>query len=185
MDAEAYITRHWIPNRIWTHLAWPRHQERLRRCAEALPASGKFLDVGCACGHSTEIMRGFRPAAFWFGADFSKTAITHARSLFPAIGFYTLACPADFVRLGPFDGVVCSEVLEHSPDDTALAEALLNITAGTLVVTTPWVKVSDPGHLRIYTEKSLRALFETPWEPGKIQVEMKEKFFYLTYARKR
>jgi len=183
MDAERYITEHWIPRRIWTHLSWPRHQDRLRRCAEALPERGSLLDVGCACGHSTEIMRGFRPEASWFGADFSRTAIAHARNNFPAMTFYRLASPADLATLAPFDGVVCSEVLEHTPDDSVLAESLLRVTAGTLVVTTPWTRVSDPGHLRVYTEKTLRVLFEGAWAPGKIKIEMADKFLYLTYAR--
>lgn len=185
MDAETYITTHWIPRRIWTHLAWPRHQDRLRRCAEALPARGRFLDVGCACGHSTEIMRGFRPEAVWLGADFSKTAIARARETFPELEFRHVASAADLAALGPFDGVVCSEVLEHAPDDAALAEALLRITAGTLVVTSPWARVSDPGHLRVYTTQSLRAIFERPWAPGTVRLEMRDRFFYLTFARKR
>lgn len=186
MDAETYITTHWIPRRVWTHLAWPRHQDRLRRCAEALPAQGRLLDVGCACGHSTEIMRSFRPNALWSGADFSKTAITQAKALFPDLSFYYMLSARHLgAMFKPFDGVVCSEVLEHMPDDAALAEALLGITAGTLVVTTPWTRVSDPGHLRVYKDKDLLGLFARPGNPGTIRLERVDKFFYLTYTRER
>jgi len=109
--------------------------------------------------------------------------MTMAAMFFKHMKFFLVPRPADLVRVGVFEGVVCSEVLEHTADDAALAEALLRITAGTLAVTTPWTRVSDPGHLRVYTERSLRALFERPSEPGDVRVEMRDKFLYLTYAR--
>ncbi|HJX73822.1 MAG TPA: methyltransferase domain-containing protein [Candidatus Deferrimicrobiaceae bacterium] len=185
MDAETYITKHWIPKRVWTHLAWPRHQERLRRCAELMPAAGRVLDVGCACGHSTEIMRRFRPEVSWSGADFSKTAIARAKGRFPGLSFYYMLSARHLEMFEPFDGVICSEVLEHTTDDAALAGVLLRITAGTLVVTTPWAKVSDPGHLRVYTEKSLRALFERPTAPGTVSLETWGQFLYMVCKRGR
>ncbi|OGD09407.1 MAG: hypothetical protein A2Y86_05360 [Candidatus Aminicenantes bacterium RBG_13_62_12] len=185
MDAETYITSHWIPRRVWTHLAWPRHQERLRRCAELMPPAGRVLDVGCACGHSTEIMRRFRPELEWSGADFSRTGITMAAVFFKHMKFYLVPQPNDLSNVGKFDGVVCSEVLEHTPDDGALVDALIQVAAGTLVMTTPWARVSDPGHLRVYTEEALLALFAKPGHPGTLRIEREDKFFYLVYARER
>lgn len=184
MDAETYITTHWIPKRIWTHLAWPRHQERLRRCAELMPAAGQVLDVGCACGHSTEIMRLFRPELSWFGADFSETAVERAKVRFPEMMFYFVSSPVSLGSMVGFEGIVCSEVLEHTPDDVALAEALLKITSDTLVLTTPVAKVSDPGHLRVYTAPDLERLFTRSWAPGRILTERWGDFYYLIFERR-
>ena len=183
MDAEDYIVNHWIPRRVWTHLAWPRHQERLRRCAELMPPAGRVLDVGCACGHSTEIMRRFRPELEWSGADFSLTAVRRAAVRFLDLTFHFLRGPEQINFLGEYDGVVCSEVLEHTPDDAGLVDALIRITGRTLVITTPWAKVSDPGHLRVYKEGDLKALFAKPGHPGRLRLERMDKFIYLVYTR--
>lgn len=157
MEARNYIENHWIKNEIWTHLEHPKHQDRLRNCASYLEGE-RFIDIGCALGHSTDIMKRFRPGD-WSGIEFTEGAIEKAIKLFPEITFYHAN---DFNLLpvcGKFDGVVCSEVIEHVEDDEALVKGLLDITKKILIITTPNTSINDPGHLRVYTEKRLAELF--------------------------
>ena len=168
MTAEEYITQHWIPNKTWTHLEWPKHQKRLRKCAE-LTEGDTFADVGCACGHSTDIMARFR-AGLWYGIDFSETAINMARKLFPDLTFF-----GGFEKGVVFDSVVCSEVIEHVADDKEFVAQLLNITGKRLVLTTPSVEVDDPGHKRLYTMPTL-------WELAggrKCHIVDEDGYFYI------
>ena len=78
MTAEEYLVNHWIKNKIWTHLKWPKHQARFKECAER--CEGKtFCDVGCGLGHSTFYLRKFHPGD-WTGIEFFKTAISNISS---------------------------------------------------------------------------------------------------------
>lgn len=157
MKAKEYIESHWIKNEIWTHLELPKHQARLFHCASFLEGR-KYIDIGCALGHSTDIMKRFLPGD-WSGLEFTQAAVEQARRLFPGITFYYAK---DFNLLpicGKFDSVVCSEVIEHVEDDKALVKGLIEITGKKLVITTPNVSVNDPGHLRVYTEEMLAKLF--------------------------
>ena len=187
MDAEDYITKHWNVHRVWRVLENPKHQERFNQLAARLTpnrieggAPPVFYDVGCATGHSTvELAK--RVPGKWVGIDFSKTAIEGAKKNFPALQFEYLKTPADLCQLPPADGIVCSEVIEHVEADAVLVRALLQSTCpgGVVVISTPNKKVNDPGHLRVYTEKSIRVLFprENP-----AQIDTVPPFFYISWS---
>lgn len=156
MNVETYM-KHWRGNKVWTHSEWPKHQERFRIIGSYLEGE-TFIDVGCAYGHSTKHLMKFKTGE-WSGLDFSHTAINEARRLFKNIIFYYAE---DFNLLpvcGHFDSVVCSEVIEHIEDEKTLIKGLLEITKRILVITTPCVRVSDPGHLRLYDDRMLAELF--------------------------
>jgi ubiquinone/menaquinone biosynthesis C-methylase UbiE len=74
-----------------------------------------------------------------------------------------------------FDHVICAEVMEHIPDDMAAARELIRIlkSGGNLIVSVPrfypekicWMLSeeyysSDGGHIRIYTQQQITAIFE-------------------------
>ena len=167
MNADTYMD-HWENNRIWTHLEWPRHQQRFKTLAKYL--EGKvFLDAGCAFGHSTIALKKLCPGK-WTGLDFSGRAISRARGVFPEKKYdIRFKFSPDFNLLPKvqewfgedfigFDSVVCSEVLEHIDEDWKLLQGIMRITKKTLVISTPCVFVDDPGHLRLYTKDSLSEL---------------------------
>ena len=156
MNATQYL-EHWKRKRVWTHLQWPKHQRRFRLCASIVQGQ-TFIDVGCAFGHSTAELAKFHPGT-WSGLDFAEEAVLKARKLYPSREFifspdYDMhkACGRQF------DSVVCSEVIEHVPNDAGFICQLIRIAGQRIILTTPNRKVSDPGHLRVYTERTLGAL---------------------------
>jgi 2-polyprenyl-3-methyl-5-hydroxy-6-metoxy-1,4-benzoquinol methylase len=181
MDAEAYISQHWLPNDVARNLKSERHQQRFDWIADRLP-KGRWLqyaDVGCACGHSTVELEK-RAIGDWHGIDFSQTAIDEAQRLFPQNFFHYHPSPEQMTEMGHFAGVVCSEVLEHVPDPKAMIRALIEITGDTLVLTTPGRPVQDPGHLRTYTAETLRAEFP---DEGLLKIEALGIFLFATWQR--
>ena len=161
MNASEYLNSHWVKNEIWKHLERPKHQRCLWMNSSFLPEGEKsFADVGCGLGHSTQYMADWTLDAKWTGIDFDQDAIDRARAIFPRLRFHSFASIAALGDCEPFDGVVCSEVVEHVENDRELIEALWRMTADTLVVTTPNRYINDPGHLRVYTEETLAALFD-------------------------
>jgi SAM-dependent methyltransferase len=75
-----------------------------------------------------------------------------------------------------FDHIICAEVMEHIPDDASAARELIRVLkpGGNLIASVPrfypekicWMLSkdyynSDGGHIRIYTQKQITALFES------------------------
>ena len=167
VTAAEYIRNHWEKKRVYSHLEWPKHQTRLGTCALKAGARGgeTFADVGCAFGHSTAIMRKAQ-AGIWTAIDFFPGTVEMVNKFFPDMPAKEIATVADLGALaGVFDGVVCSEVIEHVEDDAALVAGLLTMTKRNLVITTPCKPVNDPGHLRVYTDAQLCGL--VPPKPGR------------------
>lgn len=177
MNATEYLNGHWIKKKIWRHLASPIHQRRFDMIASFLPEGGKtFADVGCGCGHSTRELANRKRRGRWTGIDFGTKAIAAAKRRFPELLFeYAETIEGLGESIGRFDGIVCSEVIEHVEDDATFVASLLNMTRETLVVTTPARKVADPGHIRQYSAEQLAELFSAA--PHEIQRE--GPFFYV------
>lgn len=155
MDVDSYI-EHYEKRKNWTHLAWPKHQERLRECASNL-IGDRFADVGCAFGYSTYYLSKFKPGD-WTGIDFSRKAIVGSIRNFPDLKFMFLNSINDLGFLDEFDSVVCSGTIEHIEDDKLFFNRLLKLTKQRLIITTPHKELVAVGHLRIYDETMLRAL---------------------------
>lgn len=157
LTADEYLMGHWSAKKLWESNDKAHHRKRFRFIASALNGGERFLDVGCAFGHSTAKLASMKPGR-WEGCDFSALGVNEARCNFPALKFHYAADAPAVAALGEFDAVVMSEVLEHVEDDKALVDAALAI-APMLIVTTPSIDVGDPGHRRLYTRSSLEALF--------------------------
>lgn len=174
MNATEYMV-HWSTKKVWNNLLSAKHQARLRRCAE-LTFGGEVVDVGCAYGHSTDHMAHFRPAK-WAGMDFDEGAVGEARKLFPQYEFFFSGDYDMFAATSgrTFDSVVCSEVIEHVPEDALFIQGLVKLARRRIVVTTPNVRVKDPGHLRCHTTESLNKLFAG----HRFRILSEGRFFYV------
>jgi SAM-dependent methyltransferase len=140
---------------------------------ELLPGSGEslqFLDVGCGTGDYTRVLleRGHCVDAI----DISDSAIQKAVKRVPErLRSRFRAQVGDFSLLGQqarYDGIICSEVLEHVQDDESLLRHLYAslLPRGRLILSVP----ADPslwteddlfsGHVRRYTREGLVAKLE-------------------------
>jgi len=176
MDASSYISKHWARKEVWRNLASPKHQARFRSCVSFLEGQ-TFADVGCGLGHSTDYMRRMKDGE-WTGIDFSTDAIEQARENFTGMDFLCVYSIQDLVGVF-YDGVVCSEVIEHVEWDRKFILGVWSLTRKAMVVTTPNKHVNDPGHLRVYTEEMLEDLFTGIPHV----IESKGPFWYIVCRR--
>ncbi len=152
------------------------------------------LDMGAGAGrHAFEV---FRRGAHIVALDYSLADLKDVSGLFAAMrdadeapaGTVAATVNGDGTRLpfpdDTFDRIICSEVMEHIPDDSAAAAELARVLkpGGTIAVTVPtWLPekvcwaLSDEyhapfvegGHVRIFTEASLRTRFrDAGLKPG-------------------
>ncbi len=148
-----------------------------------LASGDKILDLGCGFGrHAFEAARrGANVVALDAGRDeVEGVAATFAAMVeageLTSPGLHTAAVQGDALHLpfpdGTFDRVICSEVLEHIPDDVAAMRELARVLrgGGTMAITVPrfgpevvnWA-LSDAyhnvpgGHIRIYRRSVLEA----------------------------
>ncbi|HEY4376614.1 MAG TPA: class I SAM-dependent methyltransferase [Acidimicrobiales bacterium] len=153
-----------------------------------LEAGDLVLDMGAGAGrHAFEV---FRRGARIVALDYSLADLKDVRGLFAAMegageapaGAVAACTNGDGTRLpfpdNTFDRIICSEVMEHIPDDEAAAAELGRVLkpGGTLAVTVPtwfpeqvcWA-INDEyhapfvagGHVRIFTEPELRRKLRT------------------------
>gem|GEM_PF-1640611 len=155
-----------------------RHRRRLvvDRVAAALrarplgAARPRLLDVGAGPGHLLCALAKALPTLELVGTDLSPRSLELARragvpaELFPLDLESPGLAGEQAARLGPFDVVVCSEVLEHLGDDRAAVRQLRALLApgGTLVVTVPGGKPTRfdlrIGHRRHYGVREIGTL---------------------------
>lgn len=153
---------------LWTDMVrfYPSgvHRRRLvaRWLAPHAPAS--ILDAGCGAGHMLASLREHFPSARLAGVDDSGATVVENRRRLPWARFEQL----DLARAPldeKFDAVVCSEVLEHIPDDVAALQHLVAMTGRLLLLTVPTGRLypleAGFGHLRHYRLDELCARIES------------------------
>jgi SAM-dependent methyltransferase len=130
------------------------------------PGARAILDVGCGPGHLLKKLAEHFPAAEVTGADLSRQAATHGEGL--DLLHLDLSDPSfeqrHAERLGRYDLVTCSEVLEHIENDGQAVHRLASLLTpgGILIVTVPGGKMSRYdqviGHHRHYERRHLEGL---------------------------
>jgi SAM-dependent methyltransferase len=121
-----------------------RHRRRLVRRAlrKHAPAAKEVLDVGCGLGEMVGYLANEFPQVNFTGVDFSSGAIEFCRRRQPSRRWEVADVVADELP-GPFDAIVCSELLEHLDDPESALKRIAGSLApgGTIVVTVPHGKV--------------------------------------------
>jgi SAM-dependent methyltransferase len=144
-----------------------RHRRRLvlRALRTHAGAATNVADIGCGVGEMIAFLADELAHCRFTGIDFSAGAIESCRRRLPTHQWEVADVVNDDLP-GPFDAVVCSELLEHLDDP---ARALMRIApslkpGGTIVVTVPNGKVFATeraiGHVRHPTLAMLHEWFE-------------------------
>ena len=159
---------------------YPKASSRKRRgfanALKLLPQvwGKRALDLGCGGGF---VVGGFKAvgAREAVGLDINPNAVDYARKHFPKCEFH-LGTFDDFAggRIGRFDFVYSSEVIEHVEDVQAYMRFLTEITepGAKVFITTPdiaaaevpddvtaWDVFSPPVHIQFFTQATLAHLF--------------------------
>jgi len=143
-----------------------------------LPPETRILDVGTANGYLGQALReaGFQQVV---GLEQDPLRAQEARSLYARIIEQDLEDLSPESLGGPYDAIVCADVLEHLKDPWAALRRLVLALApnGQILLSIPnsghwWVRLNvlcgrfpmdsrglfDSGHLRFFTRRSLRQL---------------------------
>ena len=145
IHGEKYFTEYGGGNSYLNETTWGFVFRQIAAHLMELKPLGTVLDAGCATGYLVEALRE-RGVAAW-GIDFSPWAYAHRR---PAV--------ADFIRCqrlqeplhGPYDLVVCIEVLEHIPPKDA-KRCIANLCAGSddVIFSSTSDDVATPEHCNV------------------------------------
>jgi SAM-dependent methyltransferase len=172
-NAEEYAEKHWI--KVASHLEWEHHVKRLRLAAES--SIGRVLDVGCANGKATDMMRKINTACTFEGAEPTEFLYNLAVKNYPDIKFYNTFGEELPFRSSSYDTVVCMGTIEHVVDHIVLARELSRVATHRLVIGTPNVDGVDPDHKRVISESDMVKLLSIWWE--KVEVVGRAKIPYL------
>ena len=119
---------------------------------------GSVLDVGCGQGSFLQELQAEFPHIEPHGIDISSSAVDLAR-MRVANGRFRVLDITDEFSGEKCDLVVCSEILEHIPDDMLALQNLRKMTGKYLLVSTPQGRMRDfekqVGHVRNYAPGEL------------------------------
>ncbi len=153
--------------------AFHRRRVVVRLAARAARGARAILDVGCGQGELLAELSRALPRASVSGADLSEQSIADSRKKNPDYDLFVMdLTDADFEqkhaqRLGHYDLVVCSEVIEHIEDDGLAVWRLRSLLSpgGHLILTVPGGRMSRfdkvIGHYRHYRPRDLERLMRT------------------------
>lgn len=142
-----------------TYGPFSRHVRRLIKDIMRPLTFETVLDVGCGQGSLlTELSAEF-PHIKPHGCDISPIAVELARRKIPNGQFWVLDITREQLAQ-KFDLVVCSEVLEHIPDDVAVLKNLADMTGKYLLLSAPQGRMrrfeaEEVGHVRNYAPSEL------------------------------
>lgn len=117
------------------------------------------LDVGCGQGVLLDELRAEFPQIAVNGTEISELGLEVARKTLPDGRFWSLDAAKECLP-EQFDLVICSEVLEHIPDDVSAIKHLAQMTGRYLIISTPQGRMRrfEPemvGHVRNYAHGEL------------------------------
>ena len=160
VDPAQYYEGIWKTDRddMKKHGPFSRHYRRLFMSLIRPLAPRSILDVGCGQGSLLAELRSEFPTCALNGIDVSASALDLARQKVPTARFWDMDITRETLT-EQFDLVICSEVLEHVPDDVAILKNLALVTGRYLVISTVQGRMRgfEPkiGHVRNYAPGEL------------------------------
>ena len=187
----AYLRREakrWVTNR--NTIRYRVERDAILRLLSRNPVEGSLLDAGAGCGEMSARLLESGTVSSITGAEPDAVNYAQLKRTYSSLpGAVAIRAPIDHMPFedGRFDGILCTQVLEHISDHAAAARELVRVTrlGGTLIVSVPFVPSDcrpeecihyDPiGHVRAgYTAETLSALF------GPYGCELLECAYFLT-----
>jgi methionine biosynthesis protein MetW len=148
--------------------------------AGLVPPNKRVLDVGCGTGFLARLLMDSRGAqVVGIEPDLARTEAAKARGIDARHGFFDETMVQN---LGKFDVVIFADVLEHLPDPASVLQLTRQVLApgGVVIASIPNIAhwsvrwellcgrfdyhdcgIMDATHLRWFTERSVRNLFES------------------------
>ena len=145
-----------------------------------LESGSRIMDVGCGNGATAAML--FEQGYSVAGVDTSTSGICVAEKAFPDVRFEERSAYSDLAgEFGEFDAVLSLEVVEHCYWPRKFAENVFSLLrpGGLAVISTPfhgywknlalalagkfdahWSPLWDGGHIKFWSEKTLRTLLE-------------------------
>lgn len=173
------------PEPTWSNrYLWPPVREIF---LANLKSGSRIMDIGCGNGAIAAMLldQGFSVT----GIDTSKSGIHVAEKAYPEVRFAERSAYDDLAgEFGEFDAVLSLEVVEHCYWPRKFARSLFALLrpGGVAVISTPfhgywknlalaltgkfdahWSPLWDGGHIKFWSEKTLRALLE---ETGFVEI---------------
>jgi 2-polyprenyl-3-methyl-5-hydroxy-6-metoxy-1,4-benzoquinol methylase len=123
-----------------------RRHSFILRCIEAQrkkhprkgPDAFRILDAGCGDGVNLKLLCGIPGLKVW-GLDYNSLRLMRASAAFPGVRVVRGSVLEMPFRPESFDAVLCSQVIEHVPEDTAVLRDMARMLrpGGLLVLGTP------------------------------------------------
>jgi ubiquinone/menaquinone biosynthesis C-methylase UbiE len=145
---------------IWAPVKGKLETDRVRRpkLVTAEECVGSVLDVGCANGDSTAIMKAHNPALTLTGLELADWAVREASRNHPDIPFVQGNAHALPFPDRSFDTVVLDHVIEHVADPVPLLLEAKRVARQRVVVGIPVLHLNDPDHQFAWSIPDFRAL---------------------------
>jgi len=149
-----------------------RSRKRVRRLKRRMPGP-RLLDVGSNIGCLVEAGREIGLDAV--GVEINPVLVEAAREAYPQSRFIATAMEDSNLEPGSFDGLYCSEVIEHAPDNNSFVAALARMLkpGGVIFLTTPglheyvgkgdpagWRDFGAPDHKLYYSKDTLARMLK-------------------------
>jgi SAM-dependent methyltransferase len=126
--------------------------DNYRQILDLLPEHGMFslLDVGCALGDGTRLMKESYPQCRIVGCDISEVGIRKARAKDDGVEYILLDILKEEIP-GEFDYITIIQTLEHFDEPFAVVEKCLRNCRRSLIISVPYSR-DYTGRIRIVDE---------------------------------
>ena len=145
-------------------LPFPKLNGRLALTCKWIPKNTKkLLDAGCSFGYGTNYFSSHSEQTI--GIEIEQDMVDIAKNRYPQINFVQGVLDDLPFENNSFDTIVCTDVLEHVPDEVAALNELFRVlkSDGTFILTTPHkglFTLLDPYNYGYYLRKNFSWLYK-------------------------
>jgi predicted SAM-dependent methyltransferase/tetratricopeptide (TPR) repeat protein len=156
---EKKVKNHYMKT-VWAPVKGKLDTDRVRRLKEvtAEQCEGKTLDVGCANGDSTAIMKRYNPSLELTGLELTDWGFQEAVKCHPDMPFIQGHAGKLPFPNQSFDTVVLDHIIEHERDPVPLILEAKRVARKRVVIGIPIMHLNDPDHKIAWSVDEFRNL---------------------------